>query len=456
MTFFQTKLKPVFPWLTVLFSGSWLLYFLSKNNGPVDPGDGLLHYFIAQASWKSNELFLDHWGKPLFTLLSSPFAQFGHSGSVFFNILVFLATCVIAILIFRKFDVSDWLAATFPFVLLSANEISKTVLGGLTEPLFNFLLIAAVYAYVSNRRILSVILLSLLPFARSEGLLVLALSSGMLILFRQWRLLPYLLCGFIVYAVIGLLVGKSFFWYFQNDPYRTNGLYGHGSWMHYLISYRNFLGNPGLYFVLLVFIYFGIKLRSILNFKAQLLLFIYASTLFFGIVVVHSYLWATGQKGAYGLTRLGTQGMPLFIVSCILLLDTWKLVRFRIGTILMVVFSGVMAYNLMHTKLFPQKQSVLEKQLQEAAQYVKKHHSKAKVVAYHPCFSYYYHSNPYYKYGVKMYLEDRANSGTIVIYDSQFGSREAMLTEKIRGSLIEIHRIGYPSEETHVIIYSTP
>ena len=43
-------------------------------------GDDISHYNIARGAIKYPRLFLDLWGKPVFTFLSSPFAQFGLHG----------------------------------------------------------------------------------------------------------------------------------------------------------------------------------------------------------------------------------------------------------------------------------------------------------------------------------------------------------------------------------------
>jgi hypothetical protein len=70
--------------LTLFFCCCWFIYNFSKSDIPADAGDGIMHYYISNASWQNPSLFLDHWGKPLFILLSSPFSQFGFAGIVFF------------------------------------------------------------------------------------------------------------------------------------------------------------------------------------------------------------------------------------------------------------------------------------------------------------------------------------------------------------------------------------
>jgi hypothetical protein len=72
---------------SLLFCSVWLIFMMLKSEVPNDVGDGIMHYFISNASWENPELFLHHWGKPLFILFSSSFAQFGFYGMVIFNII---------------------------------------------------------------------------------------------------------------------------------------------------------------------------------------------------------------------------------------------------------------------------------------------------------------------------------------------------------------------------------
>src|SRR4051812_47435640 len=64
------------------------IYFQSSFEG----GDGLRHYLISRYSWQHPLLFTDLWGKPFFTLVSSPFSQFGLIGTKIFNIICSLLT----------------------------------------------------------------------------------------------------------------------------------------------------------------------------------------------------------------------------------------------------------------------------------------------------------------------------------------------------------------------------
>ena len=92
--------------LSFIFVG--YTYFLGENI--LDPGDGIKHFQIAKYSWDYPSLLLHHWGKPLFTLLSSPFAQLGFNGMIFFNILLFVVCAVFILKIAQQLSLKyGWL-----------------------------------------------------------------------------------------------------------------------------------------------------------------------------------------------------------------------------------------------------------------------------------------------------------------------------------------------------------
>ena len=72
------------------------------SDGLLEGGDSIQHYQIARYSWSDPELLLHHWGKPLFTLFASPFAQLGHWGMSLFNACCVLATAWAADVFLRR------------------------------------------------------------------------------------------------------------------------------------------------------------------------------------------------------------------------------------------------------------------------------------------------------------------------------------------------------------------
>ena len=108
------------------------LFIAFTCDGTADNGDSVQHYLISKYAWQHPVLFLDHWGKPLFTLLSSPFSQFGMEGMKVFNLIVFTSTLFLTGKIAQNLQLSPWLAQV---TLWACPYVFPQVFGGLTEHL---------------------------------------------------------------------------------------------------------------------------------------------------------------------------------------------------------------------------------------------------------------------------------------------------------------------------------
>lgn len=433
----SNKLSIVFKYGTLLLCLFWLVNILYQNELPADVGDGLTHFFISQASWSNVYLMLDHWGKPLFTLLSSPLAQFGFQGYVLFNIIVFGITIGVAYKVLNHYKVPNWLQGLFPLILLTANDVVITVTGGLTEPLFNLFLVVALYCLTHKKWILFAIFISFMPFLRSEGQLPVILTCLILSYNRQWKSLPFLLTGFLVYAIIGSFLLGNFWWYFTDSPYAMdNDIYGKGSWNHYLVSYRNYIGNPGLYLLLLglpMSLYFFLKKKwNKLNIDATIL--VYGT--FFGVVFSHSYFWATGQNGSMGLTRIATQGATAFLLLQLILISYYPFWKKYI--LIGVGFLGCIGIgiSLINHKKFPIKATPSDLLAIEACEFIKDQNNIQSVYYYFPLVGYQLGQNPkkqsedFHFYIGSNFEEDvksRFQEGDLLVWDSHFSPQEGAL-----------------------------
>ncbi len=406
----------------------------------MDVGDGLMHFFISQASWENPALFLHHWGKPLFVLFSSPFAQFGFTGMVAFNCMVFIAIVWIAMKILNNKGVSVWLQILFPLLLLSANDIVITALGGLTEPLFNLAMLLALYCLLGKNFRWFAVIVSFAPFMRSEGQLPLLLGLVLLVYRKDWKNVPFLFLGFFLYSVAGYFVYEDFMWYFTQSPYAlSNNIYGKGHWAHYLLSYRNYLGNPGLFiclFGILSMCYLVIK-RKWGQLEPEGLFF--ASGLFIGVIVAHSYFWASGQNGSLGLTRIATQGMPLFLLMQLYFLDI--LFKQLKGTLYLSVATTLgLLFALSTSKKYPLDSKAVDIEVLKAADFmravsVKQNH----IYFHHPLFCQRYGENPllqnqkcvFHSFGdIEKDIRERFRPGDFIIWDSHFGPQEMLLPKE--------------------------
>ncbi|MBI1835893.1 MAG: hypothetical protein HYR91_01370 [Flavobacteriia bacterium] len=438
---YKTRVDAFLKVSTLFFCVFWYVWMYFNNEIPPDSGDGIMHYFLSNASWENPTLFLHHWGKPLFILLSSPFSQFGFGGIVGFNILVFFLSVLVAWKIAAKLEVNKWFQLLFPLILVNIQDFSLTVLGGLTEPLFNFFFLISFWFLMTKQWTFLAIIVSFLPFLRSEGQLPIVLVLMMLLYLKQFKSLPFLILGFIIYALIGYFVNGDFWWYFTKSPYSmNNGIYNQGQWNHYLMSYKNYLGNIGLFIFIGAFIYLAIQSlkKHWLNLEFTLLFYVYGT--FVGIVVLHSYFWATGQNASLGLTRITTQAMPAFILLNLYFLSKSKFGTYSYLQPMFGILAVIIAFSSVFTKHFPSKANPFEIQLLRAASDLK---SSAKtythIFYHHPLFCFAFGDNPfkknqtcvfYYCEDLEKEIDTQMKNEDLIVRDSQFGPQEQHLTLK--------------------------
>ena len=269
---------------------------------------------------------------------------------IFFNVLVFLLTVLFAWRILSHFQVNRYFALSFPFFLLLTQDYSNTILSGNTEPLFSLLLLVAMWFWVKEKYLIFAFLIGVLMFSRSEGQLPFLLGLMLLTYVRQWKAILYLSAPFIVFAIIGWFVFDDFLWYFNRSPYHlSNNIYGVGTYDHYLMSYKNFLGNHGLFLFILAIpatiLHFA---KKEFNIQTCGMTFLGFGT-FLGIIFAHSYFWGSGQNGSMGLTRIATLALPSFLVCQFYFLrkTPWKWPK--LSNPIAIGFCGILTLYLLFT-----------------------------------------------------------------------------------------------------------
>lgn len=281
--------------------------------GVLDSGDGIKHYQIARFSWNHPELLLDHWGKPLFTLLSSPFAQFGFKGVMVFNIILGLLAAYFTFKSARKLNL-PYPKTAIIFVCF-APVYFHTVLGGLTEVLFSFMLALCIWLCLQSRFVFAAVVLSFMPFSRAEAWLVMPFFGLYFVLKKEYKIIPLMTVGFLLYSFIGWFHYDDFLWVINENPYaKAHGAYGSGELFYFFKSYKSILGNPLLFVfltgcVVMCYLIFVKKENAWIN---EQLLLIAAPA--FAVLLAHSYFWWMGLYGSFGLTRVIGMVIPCFIL----------------------------------------------------------------------------------------------------------------------------------------------
>lgn len=286
-------------------------FIIIRFNGLGAEADSYSHFLIARFAPQHPFLYFDHWGKPVFTLLASPFAQFGLIGIKIFNQICHLSAIWLSFLYLkqRQFAFAQWIIPIYYCIPLAFI----TTFGGFTEPLFALALIAAIYLISKNHWIVAAILVSFFPLIRSEGLILLPVFFLLFIWERKLILTPLFLCGNLIYSLMGaVFFDKSFLWIFNEIPYASiESPYGKGNWLHFPEQLYYILGLP-----LLILFLVGI-IRALINFRSlsrSELILIYGG--FFAFFLFHQISWKFGLFNSMGLKRVFAAIFPLLAIIC--------------------------------------------------------------------------------------------------------------------------------------------
>jgi len=287
---------------------------ISLFDGIGDSGDSILHYLYSKYAFKHPELFLHHWAKPVFVLLSAPFAQFGFTGMKVFNALVTGCTIFFTYKICESLDIKNALLSTV--LLLFAPLHFVLIFSGLTEPLFAAFLSGSLYLMVRERHFSSALVLSFLPFVRSEGLVIIAVWVFCFLLKKRWYAIAGLMVGHVVYAVAGwLLYDYELLWIFRKMPYNYRSQYGSGSFTHYFVQMTYIVGIP-----IYVLLWIGVIsiVRNTLRRTSNLYIQVPILLGFGAFFMTHTMAWYLGLMGSMGLVRVLISVMPLIAIIALL------------------------------------------------------------------------------------------------------------------------------------------
>jgi hypothetical protein len=283
---------------------------------PWDMGDGLEHYMISRYSWEHPHLFLHHWGKPLFILASSPFAQLGLKGMMLFNILCVTLSCLLAALLCEKLQMNySWQVVIF--VAFSPIYFA-TVFSGLTEPFFGLVLILSVYFAIKKNFALAAFAVSFLPFCRTEGYLLLPLFFIVLLLRKKFWQVLLLATGNVIYTVIGYFYYRDWLWIIHQNPYKgAADIYGHGGIFDFVNQNEYIWGVPLVVLFISGLFHFISRLwmkKISPEFLREEVFLILGSFLVY--FVFHSVAWWKGMFSSLGLIRVIAAIMPLSAIVC--------------------------------------------------------------------------------------------------------------------------------------------
>ena len=292
----------------------FLIAFLTHGTG--DEGDSIMHYLFARYAFGHPENFIHHWAKPFYVLIMAPFARFGFMSAKLFNTFLSCIAVWFTYLIAREMKYK-WAIAVFVIALFFKNFM-VVAFSGLTEPLNDALIAIAIYLAFTQRYMAATIIMSFLPFIRSEGLFLCGTFALYLLWLRQWRLVPLLLLGHIIYSIAGYHHYKDFLWVIHQIPYGYhNTHYGHGSWSHFITQMPMITGvlnavllSVGMIIMISLPVYLFYKKRP-QDISKQSIFIVGLFLIFFAM---HASFWALGIFASFGLVRV------FVAIACVMIL----------------------------------------------------------------------------------------------------------------------------------------
>lgn len=299
-----------FPILLFCFYAVASLFVIYSFNGTGDGGDSVQHYLFAKYAPVHPELFFNHWAKPVYVLLASPFAQFGLTGIKLFNAIVTFISIFLTYKIAKRLQLKNAIISALISIFTPLYFV--LTFSGLTEPLFALFVSAVIFLTLKERNIAAGLILSFLPFVRSEGLIIIGVFGLYHMIKKQWKNIPLLTIGHGVYALAGFFVYNNPLWVFTQIPYASlSSPYGNGPLFHFVEQLVYVLGIP-------VYILFWLGFLSVLHKsitkKASYELIILFLTNFFVFLAAHSLFWYFGIFNSMGLKRVFLGMMPVIAI----------------------------------------------------------------------------------------------------------------------------------------------
>jgi hypothetical protein len=427
--------------IVCLFLSTFLILLTSQSLGLSGGSDSYGHYLIAKNTWNHPSLFLDQWGKPLYNLIASPFAQFGLNGVICLNILCLIISGLLVYEITHKLNLK-FAFLGFLLTVLSPVFLDNTI-SSLTEPLCALLVILTVYLFVFGKYTLTAVLAGFLPYSRSEGFIVLAIVAiSLIIIKKQYKLIPHLFAGSLFLNTLGWIIDGDPFWVITQNPYinfEISGvnICGNGGLFHYMYAGHYTFGFFICIIILLTVCYFlGELILVIKSVNHNMLLIVMIFLAYFG---AHVFIWWKGMMGSCGYVRVMIVIAP--IVSLIVVYGMKRLndlattITPKYGKamtktlILLLIINAIYTPYRYYGYRYPLAISEEQEQYQKLLDWYNNQdfENRTKIYLY-PYFSIIADIDPYNQ---KEHLDFWASSlqytkkGDILIWDSHFGPNES-------------------------------
>jgi hypothetical protein len=409
------------------------------SEGTIGGGDDLTHFRYARYAFAHPYLFLHHWGKPVFTALSAPFAQFGWNGIKIFNVLAGAAAA------WFTYATARLLKKDFPvlgiFLVISSPLYTMLMLSGMTEVLFSLFLVVSIFLFFRKNYVWSALLLSFLPFVRNEGVVILPLFALAYAWEKQWKALPCLLAGFVFYSLVGTFHYGDLLWVIHEMPY-TGGardMYGSGPLLHYVYASKFTLGiGLALLAALGGTVWVTEPFTGAVRERKPWLMEMLVAYLPFAVyLAAHSFVWWKGMGNSVGLIRVIAAVVPSAALLGVLgwsRLMAWLPVKRgykQAATGLLCLFLAIQPHLVYE---IPVPLIGTQKYVREASEWLLgSEYFRNKIYYYDPHFEHFLGLDPYDEARCRSFLHNSSQpetgvpGGAIVLWDAHFSPGNGQL-----------------------------
>ena len=399
-------------------------------------GDHYTHFKLAYWGWKYPELLFSHWGKPVFTLLISPFAQLGMNFARLFNVITGLTAAFLSWKLARKLKLrNSWLAV----ILVAFVPVYFSLMFAvMTEVLHGMFLVLAIWLFFKKEYRWSMITISFLPIIRTESIVLLPLFILAFGLKKQFKVLPYLATGFVIISLAGWHFYNGFWWLITEMPYKGSaaGIYGHGTLFHFINHTKGILGFPiaGLFLIgLFASIWLWYK-KDHFHLTNRFYFLLLVPGVYLTFLAAHSFVWWKGLGNSLGLIRVMGSVAPLAGITALVGFDFIEDLFSKYKTLFLafaiLLFSWILVSTISISK-FGFKKSRPQKVLTVATDFIKENNLDQYKI-------YYFNNYVPYRLAIDPYDSDKSSWGipgsakislsipdsSLIVWDAHFGPNE--------------------------------
>lgn len=443
--------------------------------------DSYNHFLISKYAFTYPNLLIDQWGKPIYTVLAHPFCKWGLGYSVWFNIICVLGSGIFCALTSHK--LGSHIAISAFWVCIFAPIALGNSISSLTEPLNMLALSSAFYLWTIDKKRISVILFSLMPWIRTEGFVIVIPLLVFLVIQKHYKLIPWLFLTTLLINFVGWHLTEKPFWFITENPYFLVETEAErfapegGSILYYLQNNRLVFGNLFLPVAALGALSISYKylFKKERSFKYMFWVIIGVFVAYF---FAHSFIMWRGMMGTHGMLRVMMVICPSLAISFAFfpsLIYKTMPTKYIKATSVVIILIGL--FNSYKANGYPTKFWQLNKnsvkqigimgEIKEAHEYIIENELDTAVI-YHqlPIYNVLFNKDPFPKPLTPQWqteeiwsidLENNwAPKGTLLLWDNYHATREGNIPKNKLDQLKdyrELKRFGSNTNEPTLILF---